>query len=248
MATQTAAKKATAPTPEAPQAHDSLAAALAAFQAEMPTVHKGKTARIPGRDGGRGYTYDYADLADVAKVAHPLLAKHGLSFNTAPQHLEGVGFVLQGTLRHTSGQQDVGVLPITGRSAQDLGSSLTYLRRYLLGCMTGIVTDEDEDGTLADQAGTQRPEAEAPPAYQGQPRQDPQQQAGQENQAANALRPDQQILQDRLAQFGPEPTAEIREWWGQQGLPFLRDLDEYGVKAVMSYLDEREADPTANPQ
>lgn len=76
------------------------------------------------------------------------------------------------------------------------------------------------------------PEPQAPPVQQNQ----------------TGLRPDQQILADRLAHYGPEPTAAIREWWADQSLPFLRDLDTYGVQAVMSYLDEREADPTANPQ
>jgi hypothetical protein len=171
--TKTAAKK-TAARPSTPVEktgdHPNLAAALAAFQAEMPTVHKGQTARIPGKDGRSGYSYQYADLADVAKVAHPLLAKHGLSFTTRPRHLEGVGFVLEGVLRHSEAdQEDVGQLPITGRSAQDLGSSLTYLRRYLLGCMTGIVTDEDEDGGMATEAGTERPRAEAPAAYSPPP-------------------------------------------------------------------------------
>ena len=32
-----------------------------------------------------------------------------------------------------------------------MGSSLTYGRRYLLGCLTGIVTDDDEDGQIATQ-------------------------------------------------------------------------------------------------
>ena len=31
--------------------HTCLAAALAAFQAEMPTVHKGKTAKVPTKAG-----------------------------------------------------------------------------------------------------------------------------------------------------------------------------------------------------
>ena len=39
--------------------HQNLAAALAAVQAALPVVHKGKTANV-----GQ-YKYDYADLADV---------------------------------------------------------------------------------------------------------------------------------------------------------------------------------------
>jgi hypothetical protein len=140
--------------------HPSLERALVAFQAEMPKVAKTKTAKIPGKNGGPGYSYKYADLADVSDTATPLLARHGLSFTCVPAYLEGAGFVLKGVLRHESGGYDEGVLPITGREAQALGSSITYLRRYLLGCMTGIVTDEDEDGTIAQAQKQQRPESD----------------------------------------------------------------------------------------
>jgi hypothetical protein len=140
--------------------HPSLAAALAGFMADIPTVVKGKTATIPGRDGRSGYKYAYADLADVAAAAYPVLARHGLSFVAQPRHVEGLGLMLVGVLRHASGDFDEGMLPITGRDAQAIGSSLTYGRRYLLGCMTGIVTDEDDDGTIAAQAGTGRPQTE----------------------------------------------------------------------------------------
>lgn len=218
---KTAAQEA-AETERAPQVHESLAAALVAFQADMPTVHKGQTARIPGKDGRSGYTYQYADLADVAKIAHPLLARHGLAFTTAPQHLDGVGFVLQGTLRHVSGETDTGVLPITGRSAQDLGSSLTYLRRYLLGCMTGIVTDEDEDGGMATQAGTERPQAQTPEATQP------------------ALRRDQQILADRVDGLAGDARQKFVDWWGANNLPPLGQATTQQVTWVMEQMDKRE--------
>jgi hypothetical protein len=158
--TTTAEKPATngtarkAPARKGPGEHDSLAAALAAFQDEIPPVHKGKTA-----DTGK-YSYKYADLADVAAAAYPVLARHGLSFTARPQHVDGIGFVLYGVLRHTSGETDEGFLPIIGRDAQAIGSSLTYNRRYLLGCMTGIVTDEDDDGARAKAARSERPSAE----------------------------------------------------------------------------------------
>lgn len=227
--TPKAADKAATEAPAEAPTHDSLAHALAAFQADMPTVHKGQTARIPGKDGRAGYSYQYADLADVAKVAHPLLARHGLSFTTAPQHLDGVGFVLQGTLRHTSGQEDTGVLPITGRSAQDLGSSLTYLRRYLLGCMTGIVTDEDEDGTAATDAGTQRPQAETPPAYQSAP----------------AMGPEATALHQDLSVLSPEQQQEVRDWWAANNVPPLAGMGPDMVAQVRDawkhYLDPSEA-------
>jgi hypothetical protein len=132
-----------------------IAAALAAFQAEMPTVHKGKTAKVGS------YSYTYADLADVTEAAMPLLSKHGLAYTCTPDVTEH-GLVLRGTLLHTSGERIVGTLPISGKNAQELGSALTYMRRYLFGCLTGLVTDDDDDGQLAQQA--KRQQARKPPA------------------------------------------------------------------------------------
>lgn len=234
----TAAKKAT----ETPAwEHPNLETALAAFQADMPTVHKGQTARIPGRDGRSGYSYQYADLADVAKVAHPLLARHGLSFVANPRHLEGVGFVLQGRLRHATGGEDQGILPITGRSAQELGSSLTYLRRYLLGCMTGIVTDDDEDGGLAQEAGSGRPQATtyAPPTQER-----PQAQAP----TPVAQAPEhQRALMARIDGLPAAAQTQVRQWWNGQGLPSMWDLDEHEAAAVNSYLDEQAQGASTDP-
>ena len=117
---------------------DKIGAALAHFQAEVPTVAKTKTAKLGT------YSYTYAGLADVTEAAMPILSKHGLAFVTIPG-----GGVLTGMLLHESGQSITGSLPITGGTPQAIGSSLTYMRRYLLGCMTGLVTDDDDDGQLA---------------------------------------------------------------------------------------------------
>lgn len=135
---------------------DQLAAALAAFQAEMPTVPKKHTANVKSDRGS--YSYTYAGLADVSEAAMPLLAKHGLSFTTLP----GNG-VLTGMLLHVSGQSLTASLPINGATPQQVGSSLTYMRRYLFGCMTGLVTDDDEDGNIAEGAAKKRKPQRQPP-------------------------------------------------------------------------------------
>lgn len=127
---------------EPPLDLDQIGAALAAFQAEMPTVPKAHTANVRSEKGS--YSYTYAGLADVTEAAMPLLAKHGLSFVTLP----GPN-VLTGMLLHKSGQSLTATLPIHGSNPQQIGSSLTYMRRYLMGCMTGVVTDDDDDGAAA---------------------------------------------------------------------------------------------------
>ncbi len=128
--------------------HPNLATALVAFQREMPTVAKAKTARVPMKAGG-SYSYTYADLSDVSEAAMPRLTRHGLTFTSAPRLTDAGHYELVGILRHTSGERDEGALPIKGGTPQELGSSITYARRYLMGSMTGIVTDNDDDGALA---------------------------------------------------------------------------------------------------
>jgi hypothetical protein len=130
----------------------SLAKALAAFQAEMPTVAKSKKATVKSDKGS--YSYTYAGLAEVSHAALPLLTKHGLSFSCTPEIHER-GPVLTGILLHVSGESLRGSLPIaTGGTPQQTGSSITYMRRYLFGCLTGLVTEDDDDGALASKRAT----------------------------------------------------------------------------------------------
>lgn len=192
--------------------HTNLAAALAAFQSEMPTVHKGKTAKVSTKAGG-SYTYDYADLADVAKVAHPVLARHGLSFAARPTHLDGLGFVLVGVLRHESGETDEGTLPIQGRTAQEIGSSLTYNRRYLLGCMTGVVTDADDDGAMANDAQNSRPKAQQQGRQQQGRTQPEKPAAAPAPDAGQAGRDDSVVKAYTIAATKAEDLAALREAW-----------------------------------
>lgn len=166
--------------------HKNLAAALAAFQAEMPTIHKGKTAKVPTKAGG-SYSYSYADLADMAQQIHPLLASHGLAFASMPRVIEGSGgqYELAARLMHAaSGESIEGALPIRGGTFQEWGSALTYCRRYLLGCLTGVVTDDDDDGQAAvrgqQQAQRRTQQRESRQATRGQAgRPQPQQDSGE---------------------------------------------------------------------
>lgn len=121
-----------------------LAAALAAFQAEAPTIAKANTA-----DAGN-YKYKYADLADVSEKVLPLLGKHGLSFSAKPTLTDDGRFVLRYRLLHVSGESDGGDYPLSGNNAQQLGSAITYARRYTLCAITGVAPGgDDDDGASA---------------------------------------------------------------------------------------------------
>lgn len=126
--------------PETPVSH--LATALAAFQAALPSVHKGASGQVQGRKD-----YKYADLADINGVVLPLLGKHGLSFSAKPTLNAAGRFVLAYTLRHSSGEQDTGEYPLPEDvTPQQMGSAQTYARRYAIQAMTGVAPDEDDDG------------------------------------------------------------------------------------------------------
>jgi len=123
--------------------HANLATAMAAVQAELPRIGKGNTANAGT------YSYRYADLADVSAAILPLLGKHGLSFSSKPTLDAQNRFVLEYVLRHVSGDTDGGSYPLPTGRPQDVGSAITYARRYVLSAMTGIAPDADDDGASA---------------------------------------------------------------------------------------------------
>ena len=122
-----------------------LAKAIAAAQAELKPVKKDTINPFFGKK--------YADLAAVWEALKPFHA-HGIAITQLPFDAgEGmVGIATQ--LTHESGEWISGslALPVSKDDAQGVGSAITYCRRYSLGCMTGVVTEEDDDGNSASQA------------------------------------------------------------------------------------------------
>jgi hypothetical protein len=121
----------------------SLFAALAVLQADLPKIAKGETAQVKSDKGN--YSYKYADLADVSQHILPRLSAVGLAFTSRPTLIDGQ-FVLAYSLTHLSGEREDGVypLPSTG-SPQQIGSAITYARRYSLCAVTGAAPDSDDD-------------------------------------------------------------------------------------------------------
>jgi ERF superfamily len=131
--------------------HKGLADALAAFQAEAPTFTKNKTATVKTKTGGE-YSYKYADLGDILPAVRPLLAQHGLSWSAKPSQAETGELTLRYQLAHTSGEKDAGEMPLgVARDCrpQELGSAITYARRYALTAQLNLATEEDDDGQTA---------------------------------------------------------------------------------------------------
>ena len=142
---------------DAPAATPKLNAALAKVQAEMPPIGKDGTGKISGIDkNGKpfSYTYNYADLAAICAVAYPITGKHCLSFSSQPTLNKDGRFVLEYQLRHESGEQAGGSIPLpSAGKPQELGSVLTYYKRYAFTAVTGIAPGgEDNDAATANHA------------------------------------------------------------------------------------------------
>jgi ERF superfamily len=125
-----------------------LAEALAALQGRLPRVAKTADAQY-----GK-----YADLTMVSDALLPVMSELGLSFTARPTLSGEARFVLLYSLLHVSGDELTGEypLPSTG-TPQQVGSAITYARRYTLCAVTGLAPGgDDDDGQGAEQEHQQR--------------------------------------------------------------------------------------------
>lgn len=124
-----------------PAMHADLVAALG----ELTNPPKKAKANL-----GHGKPYEYADLASILNHVRPILLKHGLAV-LQDVHMDDNRLSVTTVLHHTSGQS-LRFGPLTGPAGakwQDLGSAITYARRYALCSALGIAGDDDDDGASA---------------------------------------------------------------------------------------------------
>jgi hypothetical protein len=112
---------------------------LSEFQQECPIIIK----------SSQGYGYQFADLPAIFTIINPLLKKHGLGFTQVivSNQIQTIVFHVDSGESITS-HVDIpqGVVLKGMNEFQVLGSAITYLRRYALSAMLGLVTDKDTDG------------------------------------------------------------------------------------------------------
>lgn len=98
----------------------------------------------------QGYGYTYTDLPAIFKVINPLMKKHGLGFTQVLNgtNLDTIVFHIEsGETLTSSVAIPQGVSLGKMNEFQVLGSAITYLRRYALSSMLGLVTDKDTDAS-----------------------------------------------------------------------------------------------------
>lgn len=121
-----------------------LAAALAKAQAEFPAITRDRTVTVTTK-AGQKYTFAYAPLDVILSAVRPALSKHALAITQLLDGGELVTMLLHDSGASLSGRMTVPLGP--GDSVQQLGSAITYLRRYAIQAILGVASEEDDDGT-----------------------------------------------------------------------------------------------------
>lgn len=118
---------------------------------EVPNFVTDETAQAGNR------TYKYLNLATILKTIKPVFEKHGLAFSqrvtfdNAGEARQVIGTV-QTIIFDDEEQMVACSYPffVTG-DPQQVGSAITYARRYSLYAVLGIFPDKDDDGAYAKQ-------------------------------------------------------------------------------------------------
>jgi len=92
----------------------------------------------------------YADLESVWDACRSLLAENGLCVMQFPGEFIDGCMSLTTILAHSSGEwiKQTMEVPVTKPDAQGAGSAITYMRRYALAAVVGVV-QADDDGNAA---------------------------------------------------------------------------------------------------
>jgi len=222
-----------------------LAAALVDFQASAPTITKTRTALIPTKGGG-SYSYKYADLADIWDAIREPLKVNQLAVTQSLSGGAGSGLLgLTTTVLHRSGQcrADTVQLDVANRTPQEVGSLITYFKRYALSAVLGLVTEDDDDGAAA----SRRSRADAP-------EEPPNPALVAEVEAANAARVE---LLAATEPYGWTEEKLVRRYWDDyaknlrntRDVVMIRGFSEGLVaEAVAQTRAEADGDAAAEPQ
>lgn len=139
-----------------------LHAALAKAQGVMRNPDRNRTVTVKMEAGG-SYTFDYATLDNIIDTARKALSDNGIAVVQCLDRDAQGGNVLITRLLHKDGGVMVNEMPVDLPKArkfmrngqevviepriQEIGSVITYARRYAICAMLNIAAEEDDDGT-----------------------------------------------------------------------------------------------------
>lgn len=123
-----------------------IATALSEFQGSIKQPKLSKEVKVATRTGSN-YKFRYADLSACMEASREGLKANGLA---VVQMIDNDRLIT--LLTHKSGQWFQSVVNIRNANNlayQDLGSAITYLKRYSFCGILGIVADDDDDANRA---------------------------------------------------------------------------------------------------
>ena len=121
-----------------------LSTALAAAQGALKNPPKNKV--------NPHFKSRYVDLSDGLDAIRECLSKNGLAFIQGTSISDGM-IVLNTRITHKSGQWLESDYPVGGFGRpQEMGSAMTYARRYALFSLVGVAGEDDDDGNAAQAA------------------------------------------------------------------------------------------------
>jgi hypothetical protein len=160
----------------------------------------------------------YADLSGGLNVVRPILSQNGIAV-VQMTRMDGDLMMLDTRLAHSSGQWIESDYPVCRFPAkqQEVGSALTYARRYSLFAAAGIA-GEDDDGNEASKS-----ETPAPPRREA-PRPAPRQTAPADEGPTESQRACQVAITNKFL-AAPSTAALDAEW-----KPAIEQLNVVGVE------------------
>jgi hypothetical protein len=133
---------------EANEARKAYHAAMAAFKANPPRIHKDKLVSYGNT------SYRHATLGNVVERVSDSLSVHGLSAAWRTEQ-DGLRVTVTCTVTHALGHSEStslsGEPDASGQKnkIQQVGSTVTYLQRYTLLALLGLATHDDDAGATA---------------------------------------------------------------------------------------------------
>jgi hypothetical protein len=131
--------------------------AMAEAKAEIPVIHKNRAVDFTSSKGRTNYKYE--DLAEIARIVSPILAKYGLSYRYRVTSNVNEPVTVTCIVSHRGGHFEevtlMGGRDDTGgkNAIQQVASTLTYLQRMTLKAALGLAASDDDDGRAAGAAG-----------------------------------------------------------------------------------------------
>ena len=123
-----------------------LATALAIVQGQLTFAKKDSKNPF--------FKSNYADLESVWDACRSLLSENGLAIMQFPGDYVDGNMTLTTVMTHSSGEwvaQNMS-LPVSKPDAQGAGSAITYMRRYALAAIVGVVQADDDGNSASEKA------------------------------------------------------------------------------------------------